>query len=120
MTLRNVKLPAAVSGGDYRIPLKHPEIDIVGKALDQLYRNADLGDDRRTELLGLYKDLRQADRFILNTWGQKPLPATDLRPMLPDDASRPISHCFGEPSLLVNVGFVCRLKEYLEAYADEI
>lgn len=102
------QFPPCVSGGGFRKPLDHPDIESIGKQADHLYRATTLNDDDRAMLLKIYSELKKADRFLARRLRNQPVWITQLRPRfwndwLVENADRIEAAC----------GFVWRVLEYI-------
>jgi hypothetical protein len=58
------KFPTSVSGKDWRRPLRHPEMEAIGRRAAWLYEHADLSNDERAMLLLGYRELRAGDEIV--------------------------------------------------------
>jgi hypothetical protein len=121
------KFPRSISGGDYRTPLDHPEIEGVAKRLNHLYRNYGLSETHRAEMLVRYALLAKADKAIDTLTASMAKFAGDGQ--LVDSASLPLGDPGIRPkkplrggstgdALNAAVGFALRLAEWVQRLED--
>ena len=117
------KFPRSISGGDYRIPLDHPDIEAVAKRLDHLYRNYGLSETHRAEMIARYALLADADKAIEALIASIAKFASDdqIASLLGDPGIRPKKPRGGGTvgsDLNVAVGFTLRLAEWVQRLED--
>lgn len=121
--------PRSVSGGDYRLPLHHPDVEAVATRLSGLYESVSLKPQHRGQALRLYADLIVADDGIWNCMGDAPIEAGDLRPKRPilpevdikkrvhrvlSDTDEMTAIAFPDLRFGTLVGFVARVSEWVD------
>lgn len=108
------KYPRTVAGRNWRKPLRHPQIEAIGKRADWLYRDCAILEGERSRLLQTYSDLRKADRFLKNALNERPLPdvSTAFRPICfngwGDENTSEAGHM-----VEIATGYVLRVSEFI-------
>jgi hypothetical protein len=113
--MTKLTMPPSVSGGNYRLPLDHPQIEGVAQKLEAAYRSGNMPHQDMCDAIKLYRCLARVDRYFFNTLGGRELPVTALRPYRPDDAQRASSPHLGMRDMEVRAGFVWRVLEIAES-----
>jgi hypothetical protein len=122
------KFPRSISGGDYRTPLDHQDVEAVARRLDHLYRSYGLSEAHRAEMLARYALLAEADKAIDTLIASMarfagdgqlvdnaPLPLGDpgIRPKKPRSGGSTAGD-----GLNAAVGFALRLAEWVQRLED--
>lgn len=114
--------PRSVSGGDYRLPLYHPDAEIVAARLSSLYESVSLKPEHRALALRLYAELVDADAGIWDAMGDSPIDDNGKRPRraLPPECDRvsPAIEFMTNPKFETRVGFVFRVGEWVQRLED--
>lgn len=111
------KFPRSISGGDFRTPLIHPEVEAIAKRADHLYREFGLSEDHRVEMLLRYGYLVEADRAIDRL--SKIVSGITLEDDPGIRPARPISgKQLGGEIRDVAVGFALRMAEWVQRLED--
>lgn len=129
--------PRSVSGGNFRLPLHHPDVEAVGARLADLYEIVSLKPHHRAQALRGYADLVIADDYIWNCMGDAPIEggidAGELRPkrpVLPEvEVKKRVHHVVTDDDTLVMIpfpelrfgtliGFVARVNEWCARVED--
>lgn len=106
----NPQFPRSISGGKYRLPLTHPEVEALGHRADRAYREFPLAERERALLLKAYAGLSRVDRFFASAYEGRPLPPSSIRP--PEPWSRGV--ILDRPHE-IKAGYVERVRAYVEA-----
>lgn len=93
-----------------RIPLDHPETEQISKRIRFLIFSGMLSEDECGRLTKWQRELRKADSLLSRILYDRPLPATELRPLFYDYKGPFLSGSQAE----VATGWVFRLREYVE------
>lgn len=112
------KFPPTV-GGDWRRPLHHPQLEVIGKRMVSLYRMP-LKEDERGNLIVAYEHMIRCDLALVRMLGDAALPYSGERPLLPDPVGTllTISNASDASEGARRgrcVGYIRRVEEYVDA-----
>lgn len=116
------KFPRSVCGGDYRLPLYHPDVEAVAARLASLYETVSLTAAQRALALRLYAELAEADDDIWHAMGDDPIddnghrPRRSVRPLC--DRQSHAVEMTTNPKFETRVGFVFRVRDWVQRIED--
>ncbi len=114
------KFPRSVSGGDYRIPLDHPDAEAVAKRADRAYREFPLSEDDRARLIARYKDLAEASAYLWGAIGDRRIEDNGLRPASIRAPVIEAAKAEAGHTMARNIGFVFRCRDYVQRIEDVV
>jgi hypothetical protein len=115
------KFPRSISGGDYRIPLDHPDVEAIAARADHLYRTFSLADEDRARLLARYADIAAASAYLWGAIGEKRIEDNGLRPTSRKPCTREVAtgEHVGGHEIARNIGFIFRYRDYVKRLEDK-
>ncbi|WP_441256161.1 hypothetical protein AB7Z32_02855 [Bradyrhizobium sp. 482_C4_N1_1] len=115
------KFPRSIAGGDYRVPLDHPDVEAIAARADHLYRTFSLSDDDRARLIARYADIAAASEYLWGAIGEQRVADNGLRPTSRKPCTREVatSETVGGHEMARNIGFVFRYRDYVKRLEDK-